>query len=401
MKKILWNLQLSSVSKSTGRLQVLSDSNWSFNLNCIKALPDYEHHVIIPCLSDIESYTAVIAELDKRQIYFHELKKRNRFGVFTSRYEWNNDKIEDILMSVRPDLIWENNPSLVMNWKTLLLELSMIDKVPVITYNHWIDNNMFPKIDARCTYQFRQHEGYYASDLVGVNSYYAQNVIYDGFKFTPWNDNHVSIYLDLSNKFFVLPPIIDDKLIEQLKPKEALFGKKTIVFNHRLSSLPYYRKNWEACLAVWDHAIEKHDFQVIVTDNSGKGLSEKDNRSYIVHKPNMPYDEYIRTLWKSDIHMTLFDFGNGGTWSMSLAEAILTNNICIAYRHSGYEEMIPPQSGSFHTQLDVALSVCRDNKYKVSHKTDTQEKTFYTLKYSFDILAEKLNGIVEKAIQKK
>lgn len=156
MKKILYNLQLSFIDKN-GTFLLNKDSNFSVFYNIAKSMAKYypDKYQFVVLLPDDQTGAEMLEEIPNViQIFSDTFTKR----VFSSRYHWDADKMGEVIKEFKPDMVWENNPTLVNNWKTLLLEEKMIDKVKVLTYNHWIDTPEMPKIDHRAPYYVRQCE---------------------------------------------------------------------------------------------------------------------------------------------------------------------------------------------------------------------------------------------------
>src|SRR5579859_7112344 len=210
--KLLWNLQLSSVDATTGKIAITSDSNWHFTKNCIKALSDMEHTVLIPQHESVLDLKEFIEQASTLKVNWKYKRTSSPYGVFSSRQDWNSDEMKEIL-SEGHYLVWENNPSLVMNWYTAAKELGR--NIKVITYNHWIDNSKYQKVDPSITYQFRQHEAYYAAKKVGFNSEFGRQIALEGYNDDKiWSPKAKSI---LEYKSFVLPPIVNQQEIDSYK----------------------------------------------------------------------------------------------------------------------------------------------------------------------------------------
>lgn len=361
VKKILYNLQLSAVERFTGKFLLEKDSNYSVFINAVKAFnlefEDVEHYCIIPKVNQVAGdkyYTGV------KHINYVRARKTPR--VFSSRYHWDADEMAKIIEQIRPNVIWENNPTLVNNWKTLLLELGFINSIKVVTYNHWVDSNKYPKIDRRCLYTIRQAEGLLLSDLYMVNSNFVKNQVLEAFGET------FQIYAkSIEDKIFVFPPLLDEYQIVgigAIHPKMMKRDTVRIIYNHRLSSLPYYNDAYQLFLSglkEFDRMMKEYNWGVKIivtfTDASGKLKTRRDikfkntDRIKIVLKGGMDKIDYLKELVKSDVCVATFKEDNGGGWSISLAEAILADCRIVAPRHSGYAEMLPEKFDGLIDQL--------------------------------------------------
>ncbi len=390
MKTILWNPQLSCISKDTHEFLLENDSNFNFFTNivngCNKYLPNkYKFLILIPHGSKYvhaENVSFIMTNFNKR--------------VFSSRYDWDSEKYSNMIIEFQPDIIFENNPTLVNNWKTLLLEEKLIDKIKVVAYNHWIDTYEYSKIDARCPYFIRQLEGLLLSDAYLCNSKFAILQIKEQFikTFPLMLRNKDESCFD---KLFAVQPIINE---------ENLFNSGynrdiKILYNHRISTMRYYDDAFKKFLNI---LIELEQFlenkiEVIFTDVSGKLSSRNDiplkdtKHIKIILKNNLSREEYNKVLKECNMSVSTFS-NNGGCWSMSIAESILSNYIVILPNHSGYKEMVPDNySGLCEDIQSYVKKIC----YYVNHPYDCtieNVKNFYLSNYSSEIVINKLDKIL-------
>lgn len=392
MIKVLYNLQLSAIDKKTGEFVLDKDSNFFFCINLIRALNSYgsqkyKHSILVP-----DKFLRIPKERNVKYIS----SKNYITKIFSSRFNWNTGEMNKILLQQTPDIIFENNPTLVNNWKVLLLENDLIDRVKVITYNHWIDSNEFPKIDRRCPYSIRQVEGLYLSDFAFCNSRFAMSQ----WKNTSEAEISFSNNLPYKNNLKIFPPI----LIENDYKKERMRNNDVvrIIYNHRISSMEYYKSGYLQFLQVLEAITFKKEVEVIFTDASSKLKSRndiklKDKKNLkIILKNKMGKKEYIQELIDTDICVATFLAGNGGAWSISLAEGILTNNAVIVPSHSGYKEMIPDNFAWKFTnifELKEKLKTLVDNR-DLRIENNEKAKNFYLKNFNEKILVDKFESFV-------
>jgi hypothetical protein len=392
MKKILYGLQLSAVDK-TGKFLLDKDSNFNFCKSMIKTFEKYykgkyHHYVILPeygCLfSDIES--------NNIDCVYHLDYYTNK--VFSSRYHWNSNVARTILNKVKPDIIWENNPTLVNNWKTLLLEEGLIDKVKIVSYNHWPHNTEYPKIDRRCSYLYRQVEAIHLSDITLCNTDFVKQQLIDSI------NELENINLEITGCSYIqsIAPIIDCEKIEKYNCKKREDIIK-IIYPHRLSSISYYKDAFDNFIYALNKLKERKlnkKVEVILTDASGKikdrkDIKFKDSKNIkLILKNNMNREQYYKELNDSHICVASFRQGNGGGFSMSLLEAIFANNACLIPSHSGYRYMAPDKFNGWIfdicTQLQLLIN---DNDIYNKNVKDLKE---YYKDYNIKII-KKLDKI--------
>ncbi|NLN26236.1 MAG: DUF3524 domain-containing protein, partial [Bacteroidetes bacterium] len=107
----------------------------------------------------------------------------------------------------------------------------------MVTYYHWIDGPLDPKVDKEISYWWRQLEAAFTADHLFFNSNYSANQFIDNV------ENTVNSYDDIRmivRKCAKIPPPFDMNLIVGTRKDKS----NGIVFNHRLSSLPLYRENF-------------------------------------------------------------------------------------------------------------------------------------------------------------
>ena len=399
--RILYHLQLSAVDRKTKKFLMDKDSNFNFFISMVKAMneeaamlkEEYKWCCLVPEESDME--------YDELEFIDNVAYSKVKYckDVFNSRYFWDVEEMKQEILIRKPDIIWENNPTLVNNWKTLLLEMGLIDKIKVANYNHWIDSNQYPKIDRRCAYQYRQVEAIMLSDLTLCNSDFAKEQL-----------ERSACYLlseSANDKCFdciqPIPPMVDEVAIKEQqceKNKKAI----QIIYPHRLSSMNYYKDAFNKFIGILNHLkkVIKKDVVVVLTDASGKIKSRKEipfeDNKYIklVLKKNLNREKYYKELNKSHICVATFKEGNGGNWSMGLAEAIVAECAVVSVRHSGYKEMIPMQYTAADDNM-IGPMLIRLIKDAVELKRNSWLcNEFYQKRYGHRVVAKKLDELLIK-----
>jgi hypothetical protein len=290
-------------------------------------IPDLEVVFVLPDNIDIEfSYLQIPG--------FTYYLDSNLFirDVFFSRFEFRSKAMKKCIEKIQPDIIFCNDPCQVGGLRAVLSNLGF--DIPIVSYNHWMDNEFDRKVPVYMTYYYRQVEGAIKSDLCCFNSDFAIDLFNRGVHCEFQNQ----IASKITFKSLKVPPPLD---FSQFRPKKK-FDKFTIIFSHRISSLPYYWTNWTRFL---DLLVDSEsDFDVIVTDPSGK-LTDADKHKYYDMFPRiknigcLSYEAYLDKLAKS--HMAVGLFAHKGMWSISLAEAIASKCATIIPNHSGYKELVP------------------------------------------------------------
>jgi hypothetical protein len=393
--KIFYNLQLSFIDKN-GKFLLNKDSNFSVFYNIAKGFakyyPEYNFFTIIPK----ESIGSEILKELPNVIY----KRVDTFTkrIFSSRFQWYSDMMSQVITYAEPDLIWENNPTLVNNWKTLLIEDKLIEKTKVLTYNHWIDSPWYAKTDNRAPYFIRQCEGAYYADKILCNSEEASTQIVGCVsEILPWAFDRVVKNID------TLAPYIDDETLTAIPSTREDAAEYNIIYNHRLSSLPYYDKPYklflEAVEQLKEFKVLQMPFKIHFTDASGKLSSRDDipvtdsnNVKLFLHN-NLAKNEYWDLLSKMDVCVGSFLDGYGGAWSISLAEGILAGCNTIVPNHSGYKEMVPEDYEFLLTFSDPRELKSLILEAAIS-EPNTTAKEFYLKNYSMKVLSTKLDKIL-------
>ena len=398
MKTMMYMLQLSSVRD--GEYYPLSDSNYNFAKNLLtgirKKIPSQELKIIacFPKKINAKDENEVIKFLFDLEIHYFDLPITT--SVFGTRYDFNYDYAFKNVFEYEPDFIFENNPVHVRAWKTVLNDLKIFHSqeykkdTKLITYFHWIDSPLFPKVDKDISYWLRQIEGVITADYVLFNSNYAKEQIIESFKETIF-----SSYYDveeLSEKFHKIPPSFDKKI---LKYKGNLLKTNDIIFNHRLSSLLYYKKNFENLKDMLQLFLDNIDYcpKVYFTNPSRKQV------------PDFPFpaeflelneQEYYKLLGSNKVGIAPnFFFDSYGMWSIATMEAGVLGNAVIMPKKYGYAEMAPSDYEGFYTTSSQAYQLFEKCIIDKSFR-EKLVKVFMEYSYNFlnDVIAAKLIKIL-------
>lgn len=348
--------QLSSFRKVDKKCLLTSDSNFVFNTNFIKSFRKKytisKVFMLVPPKENTVNSGYVRRCLRMQKIVpvtYHYIKE-----AIYGRYNFDVKEFEAIARKIfsthETNILLMNDPCLVTNAKSVLLALGLLENTKVITYNHWCDSVLDPKVDSRISYFYRQVEGAIQSKFCGFNSNFAIKCFKEGALAGGFNEVLVK-----SLNCIKIPPAIDFDEIEACKSKTK-FKKFSVIFSHRLSSLPAYKANLDNCLSVFDAVKESgRDFEVVITNPSGRELSEDIlKRDYINTKfasKLASRESFLNAVSKCHMGIGLFEYA--GMWSISLAECIAMKLFTIIPRHSGYVEIVPAWYTGFVSQRDL------------------------------------------------
>ena len=352
---IIWNPQLSAADEN-GKFLLREDSNIQFMLNFVSAFNSHSKYrfakfiVMLPCRpKGIKFPKNVVCEIQPDAFHTNPI---------ADRYHVNIRLYQKILLkyNVAIKCIFENTPHKVSAWRIAIDTLSKtdqdryhLDQIYLFSYIHWIDSINFPKYSVTQTkhhYRMIQNAGLAASDLVLCNSPEAKKqILSDSYVNASLIMRTVPIY----ERVKVLPPFIEPR--EGVKLKEIKVQEQfRILYNHRLSSMSYYANAFfllqEALDRLDSHLTGFKPVEVIFTNPTHKtsiDLVEFQNRFKhlkIKEQQCKTRNEYINLVKKCDIVLSTFQ-DNGGTWSMSLADAIYHNVPPLILSGPGYNYMLP------------------------------------------------------------
>lgn len=314
---VLMYLQLSR--NKDGKYVMSADSNFNFMSKVCNMFAERKDNVdiIIPSsIQRVDIKNDIISQVPHSNL----LEVTYADDVFGSRFFFNQDMV-DIVRDKKYDLLWINDPSLVQNFK-----IFANGKPKIITYNHWVDFPTDKKSPDGFTYMYRQFEASMISDVYLLNS-----------------DFHVEEFQKQFRKVFKQhskSQIISFPPIANASVGRDLSDRIKILFNHRLSSLPQYKENFDNFVSVINR---NREVDVIITNPEGKTPKFQIPRHFEVVN-SVTEEEYNYLLKSCNTQLNCFDYAGG--WSMSASDAIVNSYNTLLLSHSGYREMTPLNSYS-------------------------------------------------------
>ena len=331
--KILFDLQLSFIDKKTGKFKLDCDSNFNFTKNVILGFKqldkDIQIGLILPDKETSECDAEFYSNLENIVDLFF-VKYPSNF--ITSRFIFPFYELKDVINKYQPDFMWTNDFCRVPMYKCVINELNYEFKI--IAYNHWIDNFMYPKVDANYTYFFSQIDGAFKADYILFNTQRGIDIFVEGLE----DKFNYDFCWQISSKSYIVNPAFDFNVLKDINRNKFKFNTKTILFNHRLSTLFYYKSNFKYLRQMCDRLQNIYKFDVILTNPSGYIYSDLPSYMKSVNVPD--YLEYLSLISSCDICVGFF-FDSPGTWSMSLAEAAAIGIPLVLPNKSGYKEIVP------------------------------------------------------------
>ena len=349
MIKILYNLQLSAIDKTTKEFLIFKDSNFSVFYNIANSFNKFfKDEFEFICLIPAETSASILSRDYNLPNVVYVPIAMNCKDLYSLRFNWDAKRMTDLVLEYKPDIIWENQPSLVNNWRAILTWHKLVNEIKIITYNHWIDVDRYSKVERESLYGIRQSEAAMLSDLYLCNSLEARNQIWEMIE----ENLSIKRYTPIVNVYSLAPFIDDEHTYEILRSARINETNKIkIVYNHRLSEFPYYKDGFNLFMKVIEELKKDNDLngfsiRIIFTDASEKlqsreELPVKDSPNIRLElRKGMNKAAYYNFLVSCDIGVGTFT-PNGGCWSISLAETILMKIATIVPNHSGYKEMVP------------------------------------------------------------
>lgn len=316
--KILWELQLSSIDKTTGKF-LQSDSNITFLLGFEKGCKSFAEITPI-CPKDVSEFLSG---------YFDNIFIQQFEDPHLSRFKFNPSDWYDILKSDF-DVVFLNDPCHVAPVKLLLKRLNK--SVPIITCNHWID---FEKNRFDPPLFYRQIEGQSLADLVVVDSIAAKELVLQQFKAIGSIDVRVEV---------LYPPAFAPSFDEVKRAKNIeLPTENLLLYNNRLSSIPEYSRALERLIECCNILNRKGlEINCVFTNPSGypkvveESIARRLKQNAIFVRWN--YWQYYNALYKFQFLAAAF-FDVPRIWSIALSDAACLGNAVIAPNHSCFKEM--------------------------------------------------------------
>ena len=314
--KILWIPQISSKS-ADGYILLNKDSNISFLLNMVES----ENFVSNDILVAFEFSREKCIGVEVVEKYFDVVFNSSR--VFTNakmeRFNFDSEYFEQIKNQYGNfDVVFTNEPTKVQPLKVIFSESK------ICCYNHWLACKNMPDLS------LRQFEGMKAADICFVNSAYTIQEI-------------LKYYSEFEGAQDVKLVKLQPSFSGDIKPLKQYDSEKqfAIIYNHRLSSDPYYANAFKSLLSICDEVEKYVDNMPIVyfTNPSGKQIDVESYKPYF-KQINLESKENYNDFLASNVlvHLNTF-FTSEGMWSMSTVDCAINGNICLLPNKYGYAEI--------------------------------------------------------------
>lgn len=312
--RILWIPQISSKSVD-GNILLNKDSNISVLRNLIGTEFVDANKITIAfefreneCIIDNELKENFELCFDSTHKFTNAMLERMHFNV--DYFGWFKDNKEF-------DVIFTNEPTKVIPLKQIF------KTTPVVCYNHWLAIKNMPWL------ALRQYEGMAAADCCFVNSDYVGKCVEE---FYMGNSCMPRI------NFVKAQPSFTGEIL----PVGKLESKPAFIYNHRLSSDPYYANAFDSLCRICD-MLEKRcgeDKMPIIYFTNPSGKDFKFDRPYFKEIHLESQQEYKDFLKSNKIrgHLNTF-FDSEGMWSMSTVDCAAAGNPCILPKKYGYAEI--------------------------------------------------------------
>lgn len=254
---------------------ISGDSNLNMGMDLFKTVhslnPNVHFYVLVPPLEDFADWTEYPNIPNVTWVPF-----KFRINAFTNRYQLDLDKFLEAwnqaseIAAKEPDVLINNITELTGNMKQVLWHAGK--KPKIVTTCYWLD---CPEIDEakvpwEITYQFRQAEGFYLSDLAVFTCESTKEA---------WKENAFS-FLDKECAQWILDKsTIWDFGYSQanVDNAEPMFKEPSplpiVLFPNRLSGINYTNHK-EFIAAVNELWNERKDFMVAFTNPSRKASEE-------------------------------------------------------------------------------------------------------------------------------
>jgi hypothetical protein len=277
--------------------------------------------------------------------------------AFAQRFDFNYRIWTNIISNEDYDVVWINDPALVMNIKSLYAVTKK--KVPIIvSYNHWPDNPISPKTPEFMSYFFRQIEGALYSDIHFVNTNFSKRFLISGAK-KYFKDEVISVLLKKITATYCPIVEISYSSIPQ-KSIKPIF----IAYTQRLSDLPYYRKSFDNAMSIMTELYETNkNFKFRLFNHANKVIPpEYLNLPFVEVVQPKNKDEYYKLL--SECLMSIDCYDDERVWSISQNEACNLLVMPILKFIDGYKEMYASSFKGYYKNKDEVMRLlkkCLDN----------------------------------------
>ena len=262
MKRILYYPQISSIENGKVILNTEATFNIMLNfikeMNCIQKKKKYEWHMIIPKNSILNR--EIPDNIILHKIYMFPDSK-------IGRYDFNANGVKAIIDEVKPDLIFNNNPTLSRNIRILVG-----DSIPIIQRNDFQGHGLPDNI----RYRIRQVDGVMSADVAFETSE-SNKQFFISFARKEFNKKIIDM---LQEKIRTIESGVYKKEVDSYKKRRPLFPQhfknmKHIVFPGRISTTNY--NHWR--------------------DYVDTILQEKMNRGYMFIFTNPTKKKGVKILW--------------------------------------------------------------------------------------------------------
>jgi len=329
MKRVMFDLQLSSFDVD-GKLKIESDSNYQFLKGLLEAIrSEFEPIILLPNSLTYPQVEKLFGGVSGNGTTICLVEYGDDYYSARFKLDWGG--VCKGIANTKPDLIWTNNPMWVHFYRAALRKLKM--DIPVVCYNHWIDLPSTPKEQGKYSLAMLQAAGMLNADMTMANSIWGLKLIRDGV-------SQMGLETIDVRKAFAFPPPIRSGY-----HSGEVFGY--CVYNHRISSHPYYRDALERMRTL----MSGLGMEVVFTNPSGKEPITDFDFPY--RYVSLNWDGYMDLLSHAYCSVsTLIDAG--AQWSMSLAESLACGVPTLIPRKYGYAEMLPADYPLYYDDMSEA-----------------------------------------------
>ncbi len=351
-KRMLWIPQVSSLS-SDGKVLLTKDSNMSVLRNLMGTAFTEEYDITIAF-----EFSLLGALFDRDNFSECEVisnNVRDFTNAYLERFNFNVEFFRNIKSTFEHfDYVFVNDPTKVLQLKKIFFDSKFI------CYNHWLAIDNMPDLI------LRQYEGMQQADLCFFNSDFA---------------------IDRVNKYYSLFKVINSAKAQPTYKGELYKVKKnadvSLIYNHRLSSDPYYFNAFMNLIDVCNIMEKMIPMPVVYfTNPSGKDIDLSEYKSYfrmVKLDSQQDYEEFLKSD-KICGHINTF-FDSPGMWSMSTVDCARTGNVCFLPNKYGYTEIFQKDyKGYCNDKYEMACKIAQfitdddvdnyDNNFILEHNAN-------------------------------
>lgn len=396
MINILYDLQLSVLtSLQDGDFLFDRDSNVNVASFTIAGLleknPEYHFYLLVPEKDKVE-LLQMTEDIDMSRVTFIEYPY---FGnPFVERVSFNPRELMKALENVKIDLVYTNDPSKVLQYKTFFY-MKQDEFVPIMSRNHWVTGKAHRKVPEEIDFIIRQVEGAIHSDISTFNSNAAVNFLLENAT-EHFNDKTIK---DISDKLHAIETVSNKKLDKY----EATYrNEKTIfLFAHRLS---YYTGFEEVFEVLEELYKEGYDFELIAPDPGDKFNQSELKSKYPflreIDKSKWSHEDYVRACWEADVAIGNHNIPT--TWGgLALTEPMYAKTAIAMPDKDGYREMSYDTGNRFTSKDDMRELLIRyieDKNFLKEQKALSRK--FATEELSMDKYLNTINSLIMSLMKK-